>query len=84
MVASVSRYSIISALPPTGPWPGMTIVLSVTLATFASARSKVRSISSLALDERQQVGVDHVGMRRRHAMRVVLIRLQRAVLEELG
>src|SRR4029077_1879987 len=37
-----------------------------------------------ALDERQQVGVDHVGMRRRHTMRVVLVRLQRAVLEELG
>ena len=42
------------------------------------------AILLLALDERQQVGVDHVGMRRRHAMWVVLERLQRAVLEELG
>jgi len=39
---------------------------------------------SLALDEREQVCVDDVRLRRDHAVRVVLICLQRAILEELG
>ena len=35
--ANTSRKSIRSAFPPTAPCPGMTIVLSVTLAMFSSA-----------------------------------------------
>jgi hypothetical protein len=38
----------------------------------------------LRFEEREKVGVDDVGLCRDHAMRVVLERLQRAVLEELG
>ena len=40
--------------------------------------------SSSALDEREQVGVDDVGLCRDHAVRVVLECLQRGVFEELG
>jgi hypothetical protein len=39
---------------------------------------------NLALDEGEQVGIDDVGLRRNHAVRVVLVGLQRAVLEEFG
>ena len=39
---------------------------------------------NLALDEGKQVGVDDVGLRRDHAVRVVLVCLQRAILKELG
>ena len=39
---------------------------------------------ALAVNEREQVGVDDVGLRRDHAVREVLVCLQRAVLEELG
>ncbi len=36
-----------------------------------------------AFREREQVGVDDVGLSRDHAVRVVLVRLQRATFEEL-
>src|SRR5215831_20115365 len=39
---------------------------------------------NLALNEGEQIGVDDVGLRRDHAVRVVLVCLQRAVLKELG
>jgi hypothetical protein len=38
----------------------------------------------LALDEREQVRVDDRSLRRDHAVRVVLVRLQRTILEEFG
>src|SRR6266536_5846643 len=54
----------------------------------AGIKEAVRFHSDLliksALDKGEQVGVDNVGLRRDHAVRVVLVRLQRAVLEELG
>ena len=33
-----------------------------------------------AFNEREQVGIDDVGLRRDHAMRIILVRLQRSVL----
>ena len=39
---------------------------------------------SLRFQEAKQLGVNNVGMRRNHAMRVVFVCLQRAILEELG
>jgi hypothetical protein len=44
----------------------------------------LNNLLRLRFEEREQVGVDDVGLCRDHAMRVVLERLQRAVLEELG
>ena len=38
----------------------------------------------LTIDEREQIGVDDVGVRRDHAVRQVLVGLERAILEELG
>jgi hypothetical protein len=38
---------------------------------------------SLPSDERQQVGVDGIGIRGRHSMRETLVGIQRAVLEKL-
>ena len=49
--------------------------LSPSMAMARSFRS--------ALDEREQVGVDDVGLRRGHAVRVVLECLERRVFEEL-
>jgi hypothetical protein len=40
--------------------------------------------SSLGLNEGEQVGIDHIGLRRDHAVWVILVGLQYAVLEELG
>ena len=42
------------------------------------------SARKLAVDEREQVSIDDVGLRRGHTVRVILVRLQRGVLEELG
>jgi len=39
---------------------------------------------ALTLDEREQVGIDDVGLRRDHTVWVILVCLQRAVLEEFG
>jgi hypothetical protein len=51
----------------------------------ASSRNLRREkLIESALDEGEQVGIDDVGLRRDHAVRVVLVRLQRAVLEQLG
>jgi hypothetical protein len=57
--------------------------------SFSSGRdrgSKARPDPNeyLALEEGEQVGVDDVGLRRDHPVRVVLVCLQRAVLKELG
>ena len=40
--------------------------------------------SRLRFDERKQVSIDAFGLRRDHAVGVVLVRFQRAVLEEFG
>jgi hypothetical protein len=37
-----------------------------------------------AFEEREQIGVNDVGVRRGHAVRVVFVCLQRAVFEQLG
>ena len=46
--------------------------------------SRAPRFGVLGFEEREQLGIDDVGVRRWHAVRVVLVRFQRAVLEELG
>jgi hypothetical protein len=45
--------------------------------------SEFRYAASLRLQEGQQVGVDRVGLRRRHAVRKILVGLQRPVFQQL-
>ena len=61
------------------------VIMDVTLPGPESFRGFEYLCScSLGLNEREQVGIDDVGLRRDHAVRVVLVRLERAVFEELG
>ena len=47
-------------------------------------RSRHSRATGSALDEGEKVGIDHVGVRRAHAVRKLLVDLQLALLEELG
>ena len=47
-------------------------------------RVSLINLLRLRFDEREQVRIDDVGLRRDHAVWVVLVCLQRAVFEELG
>jgi hypothetical protein len=40
--------------------------------------------SKLSLQERQQVGIDSVGLRGRHAVQEILVRFQRAVFQQFA
>src|SRR6202140_7622 len=51
--------------------------------SFDKALPPPGAAPSLVSDERQQVGVDGIGIRGRHAVREALVGLQRAVLEQL-
>ena len=59
------------------------LAISFALSTYAQQKD-LADPRNLALNEDKQVGVDGVGLRRDHAMRVVLVCLERAVLKELG
>jgi hypothetical protein len=49
-----------------------------------TVRKKVTLFVDLVFKEREQVGIDDIGLCRDHAVRVILVCFERAVLEELG
>src|SRR3989449_10920515 len=61
---------------PIRPVPPMTTIFILDLSLASQCVGS-------ALDEGEKIGIDHVGVRRAHAMRELLVDLQGALLEEL-
>src|SRR2546430_593776 len=78
-----------AATPPRPPWRRMETVFEPIrpvppiTTIFILDFSLLSQRADLALDEGEKVGIDHVGMRRAHAMRELLVDLQGALPEEL-
>jgi hypothetical protein len=77
--------AVLTTFDPMRPVPPITtifilLLICVCLELFSLSDSGF----GLTFEEREQVGVDDVGLRRDHAVRQIFVCLQRAVLEELG
>src|SRR5436190_8219948 len=79
----LTTFDPISPVPPITTIFILLLVFPLFLRTVAFLKVSV-SRFGLTFDEREQVGVDDVGLRRRHSMGEVFVCLQRAVLEQLG